>query len=305
MISITCSIDKPMAKKKDNKPVAEDTLLPAYEIRCGDCTKLARDIFVGTVPLIVADAPYNQGMDYADYDDNRLAAEYWEWTQLWLTQAAARLHPHGSLWLFYPDEWAAEVDIFCRKALKLHRRNWAQWIYTFGQAATRSFTRSHTHILYYTKHKTEFTFNADALRVPSARQLVYADKRANPKGKLPNDVWALLKPEIAAAVPEHGDVWEVSRICGTYKERCPGVPNQIPIEIMERIITASSNPGDLVVDFFGGTFSTGAAAINLGRRFLGFELSSKSCEFGDKRLEAAANARQQAVAAAAMKNYRL
>ena len=239
-----------------------------------------------SVSLIVADAPYNQGMEYSGHNDNMPAAQYWAWTEAWLRAAHTVLAPHGSLFLFYPDEWVSEVDVFCRKELKLHRRNMIEWIFTFGQAARKSFTRSHIHILYYVKTASNFTYHADAARVPSARQLVYGDKRAKAGGKQPDDTWVLLKQDLELFLPEAGDVWLENRVCGTYRARQKHAPNQIPVPLLERIIKVASDEGDLVCDPFVGTGSTGVAALHLRRRFVGFDVSSLCLEESNKRLQA-------------------
>ena len=75
------------------------------------------------------------------------------------------------------------------------------WYYTFGVNCERKFTRSHTHLLYFVKDRQDFTFRDEDLdnRIPSARELVYDDKRANPKGRLPDDTW-IIRP--AGAIGE-------------------------------------------------------------------------------------------------------
>src|SRR5436305_14031919 len=111
------------------------------------------------------------------------------------------------------------------------------------------FAKSHTHILYFTKDEKNFTFNADAVRVASARQTTYADARANPKGKLPDDVWYLRPQEAAAETSSSAeplfnelcDTWNVSRVCGTFKEREGWHGCQMPLGVLDRIIKASSN----------------------------------------------------------------
>lgn len=138
--------------------------------------------------------------------------------------------------------------------------------YTFGQNQKKKFNRSHTHILYFTKDKKRFVFNDKDIRVPSARQLIYKDKRANPIGKIPDDVW------------------QFSRVCGTFKERIEKHPCQMPESLLELIIKASSNKGDLVLDPFGGTGTTAAAAKKLNRNFITIEISKEYYEIILKRL---------------------
>src|SRR5439155_19851947 len=119
---------------------------------------------------------------------------------------------------------------------------------------------SHTHILYFTKDEKNFTFNADAVRVPSARQTTYNDRRANAKGKRPDVVWFLRPQEAQASglsfFGEDSDTWNVSRVCGTFKEREGWHGCQMPIGVLNRIISASSNSGDVVLDPFNGSGTT-------------------------------------------------
>ena len=163
-------------------------------------------------------------------------------------------------------------------------RNWIVWHYTFGVNCKRKFNRSHAHILYYVIDPKRFTFNADAMRVPSARQTTYADRRANPTGKLPDDTWVLRPQEDERAFPaRQRHLVRGSRVCGTFKERT-GHPCQMPEAVLERIIRVSSNPGDLVLDPFAGSGTTLAAAKRLGRHYLGVELSEEYAERVRQRL---------------------
>jgi len=136
-------------------------------------------------------------------------------------------------------------------------RNWVIWYYTFGQNCKRKFNRSHTHLFYFVKDAKRFTFNAGdpRVRVPSDRQLKYNDKRANPNGRLPHDVWTF------------------PRVCGTFKEREGWHPCQMPVDLLERIVLACSRPGEVVLDPFAGSGTTLVAAAKNDRRWVGVELS--------------------------------
>src|SRR5436305_9606675 len=163
-------------------------------------------------------------------------------------------------------------------------RNWIVWHYTFGVNCSKKFNRSHAHILYYVKDARRFTFNPDGVRVPSARQTTYADRRANPVGKLPDDTWVLRPQEEGDHFRPDSDTWYESRVCGTFKERT-GHPCQMPEAVLDRIIRVASNPGDVVLDPFAGSGTTLAVAKRLGRRFLGIELSEQYAEGVRRRLE--------------------
>lgn len=261
----------------------------------GDCvlklTTIRQNAAIGRgvrPALIVADPPYNIGQPYEAYADNRTYDDYMAFMESWLTEAERTLADTGSMWVFCPDEYVSEVDLYCRKTLKMTKQRHVIWAFTFGQKATRNFTRSHCHLLWLTRHKTKYTFNAEAVAVPSARQLVYKDKRAAPGGKPPDATWMLLAHQLAPHMGADKDVWLQSRVCGTFKERRKHSPNQIPVPLMERIVAACSDPGDLVVDPFAGTGSSGVACKKLGRNWLGFDLSKVCVAESNRRIKAAA-----------------
>jgi site-specific DNA-methyltransferase (adenine-specific) len=227
-----------------------------WEIVQGDCLEVLATIEPGSVNLVFADPPYNTKVNYgAHYNDAKKRPEYLSWCKAWIVAAVKTLAPDGSMWVLINDESAAEFKIMLEGA-GLHRRNWIVWYETFGVNCTKKFSRTKRHLFYMVRHPKRFTFNRDAVRIPSDRQIKYNDIRANPAGKLP------------------GDVWKVSRIAGTFHERVKGVPTQVPLELLWRVIVCSSNPGDFVVDPFCGSGSTGVACLKLGRRFLGIELSA-------------------------------
>src|SRR4051794_22313325 len=241
------------------------------QILTGDCLAHLARLEAGSVGLAFADPPFNIGYDYDVYHDGRGHDDYLAWTERWLAAVRRVLKPAGSFYVAIGDEYAAELKVRL-DALGLTMRNWIVWHYTFGVSCTRKFNRSHAHIFYYVADPKRFTFNADAVRVPSARQTTYADRRANPAGKLPDDTWVLRPQEEERCFAPDGDTWYVSRVCGTFKERT-GHPCQMPEAGLERVVRASSNPGDLTLDPFAGSGTTLAVARRLGRHYLGVELS--------------------------------
>jgi site-specific DNA-methyltransferase (adenine-specific) len=268
---------KKKAKKTPDKPLAVVEHL--------DCVVGMQKLSYDSIHLVVADPPYNLGRKYHNYDDRRPRGEYLCWATDWLFEVYRVLAKHGSFFLFMHDSLVSEMDVLC-KDMGFHKRGQIIWAYTFGVNCARNFTRAHTHILYYTKTKTRYTFNQHDkdLRVPSARQLVYNDKRANPAGRLPDDVWILRADELAAAHGNQGDVWLQSRVCGTFHERVRGMDNQLPIPIVARILQACSNPGEAVLDPFLGTGTTGVAAAMMGRNFFGYDVSGRYCKMAAKRI---------------------
>jgi len=250
----------------------------------GDClTELAK-LPEGCVQLAFADPPFNIGYEYDVYHDRRHANDYLAWTEQWLAAVKRVLSPTGSFFVAIGDEFAAEHKVRL-DALGLNFRNWIVWHYTFGVNCTKKFNRSHAHIFYYVADPKQFTFNDHTIRVPSARMTTYADRRANPVGKLPDDTWVLRPQETSEHFQAESDTWSISRVCGTFKERT-GHPCQMPAALLERIIRVASNPGDLVLDPFAGSGTTLAAAKRLGRKYLGIELSEHYAEGVRTRLQA-------------------
>jgi len=244
----------------------------------GDCVALFDQVEPASVDLVFADPPFNIGYDYDVYDDAREAEDYLTWCRQWMSGVHRALKPDGTFWLAIGDEYAAELKVLAQRELGFHTRSWVIWYYTFGVNCRRGFSRSHTHLFHFVKDRERFTFNADhpAERLPSARQLVYADARANPAGRLPDNTW-ILRPQDAGpkAFVETDDTWYFARVAGTFKEREGFHGCQMPERLLGRIIRLCSNPGDTVLDPFSGSGTTLAVAKKLGRRWMGFELSTE------------------------------
>ena len=220
--------------------------------------------------LIFADPPFNIGYKYDIYEDRKKYDEYYAWTEQWMAACRKVLKETGSFWVAIGDDYAAEVRVIGRK-LGLHLRNWIIWHYTFGQNTKRKFARSHTHLFYFVKDASDFTFNDEAVRTFSDRQREYKDKRAHDKGKLPDDVWA-----------------EFPRVCGTFDERERWHPCQMPETILARITRACSNRGDTVLDPFAGSGTTLAVAKKLSRQYVGIEISEDYVRNIESRLKSVA-----------------
>jgi DNA modification methylase len=272
------------------------------QVLTGDCLSTLARMPAGVVDLAFADPPFNIGYEYDHYQDRMEKDAYIAWTDRWLKAVGGSLSPTGSVYVAIGDEYAAEMKLRM-DAMGWTMRNWIVWHYTFGVNCTRKFNRSHVHIFYYVNDPKNFTFNADPVRVASARQTTYADSRANPKGKLPDDTWVLRPQEDASVYPADSDTWAVSRVCGTFKERGDH-PCQMPVAVLERIVRVSSNPGDLVLDPFSGSGTTLAAAKKWGRDYLGIELSENYAEQSRDRLERIVLAEEVLVARGTRKKVR-
>lgn len=240
----------------------------------GDCVKKLRKVAPGSIDLVFADPPFNIGYDYDVYDDDRSACDYLAWAREWIEGVFGALKSTGTFWLAIGDEYAAELKVAAQD-VGFTCRSWVIWYYTFGVNCKRGFSRSHTHLFHFVKDPQDFTFNQDnpAVRVPSARQLVYADARANPKGRLPDNTWILRPQDLPSGFPAAHDTWYFPRVAGTFKEREGFHGCQMPEQLLGRIIRVSSNPTEIVLDPFAGSGTTLAVAQKLGRQWIGLELS--------------------------------
>jgi site-specific DNA-methyltransferase (adenine-specific) len=241
----------------------------------------------GSVDLAFADPPFNIGYKYDVYEDRRAAEEYLEWTRQWGKALVRTLKPTGTFWLAIGDDFAAELKMIFQRELGLHCRSWVIWYYTFGVNCAKKFSRSHTHLFHFVRDAREFKFNADAIRVPSARQLVYGDSRADSRGRLPDDTWILRPQDASEAFQANEDTWYFPRVCGTFKERAGWHGCQMPEQLLGRIVKCCSDPGDLVLDPFTGSGTTLVTAKKLGRRYVGFELSTNYAAQTQGRIDAA------------------
>jgi DNA modification methylase len=268
-------------------PLNDARRLALDQLHPGDCLDRFRDVEEASIDLIFADPPFNIGYDYDVYDDRRDADQYLDWTRRWAREVVRVLRPSGTFWLAIGDEYAAELKCIFHREMGLSLRSWVIWYYTFGVNCKRKFSRSHAHLFHFTRDPKQYTFNDDAIRVPSARQLVYADARAHPLGRLPDDTWILRPQDVPGGFAPDGDTWYFPRVCGTFKERAGWHGCQMPEQLLGRILRACSNPGDVVLDPFGGSGTTLVVAKKLDRRYLGFELSPDYARRAQARLDAA------------------
>ena len=223
----------------------------------------------GPARLIFTDPPYNIGVDYGDGEKADLLTPqaYMKWVRQWLGLCWDCLTDDGSLWVMIGDEYAAE---YCTeiKAIGFTVRSWIKWYETFGVNCSNKFNRTSRHIFYAVKEENSFIFNPEPVTRPSDRQTKYGDSRAAVGGK----VW--------------DDVWQIPRLTGTCAERIPDFPTQLPIALVEPIVLCASIPGDLVVDPFNGSGTTGVSAVRNGRKYVGIEKSDKFADMSDMRLRA-------------------
>ena len=179
------------------------TIKGLNDIVQGDCVERMRALPAGAVDLVFADPPFNIGYEYDVYDDQQEHRDYLDWSRTWIGAVHRVLKPVGHVLAGDRRRVRGRAEVASQE-IGFHCRSWVIWYYTFGVNCTNKFSRSHAHLFYFVKDPESFTFRADELenRVPSARQLVYADTRANPNGRLPDDTW-VLRPQDLAELLHH------------------------------------------------------------------------------------------------------
>lgn len=200
------------------------------------------------------------GKDYGNNIDSKAWGEYEVFTRNWLTQATRILKPTGSIYVFMGVRFISRIFLILENEFKLNFNGWITWHYTQGMGRKQGFSPRHEDILYFTK-SPNYTFNLDDIRVPQK----YYRERNNMAGTNP------------------GDVWEFSHVHYCSAERV-GHPTQKPEALLERIIGASSNPGDIVLDPFVGSGTTCKVADVMGRKWLGIDINPQYIQMSQERI---------------------
>lgn len=230
------------------------------DLRCGDAVNLLKSLESDSVDLIVADPPYNLGKDYGNNHDLKGFDEYIDFTKKWLSEAKRVLKPNGTIYVFIGVRFISYLYDIMNRELQLFFNSWIVWHYTQGLGKTKGFSPRHDDILVFNKSK-DFVFNLDDIRVP---QKFYRE-RNNMRGANP------------------GDVWQFSHVHYSNPNR-QNHPTQKPEGIIERIVLASSNKGDTVLDPFSGSGTTLRVCQQLDRKAIGFELNPEYVAMTEMRL---------------------
>ena len=197
---------------------------------CGDSLIELKKIPDKSIDLIVTDPPYNLSKDYGNYQDKLEFDEYLDFSRKWLFEAKRVLKDDGTIYVFMGMKYISYIYNILEQELGMYFNSWITWFYTQGIGKTKGYSPRHDDILMFTKSSKKFTFNLDTIRVPQK----YYRSVNNMRGANP------------------GNVWEFSHMHYCNKNRKKH-PTQKPEGLYERMILASSNEGDTILDPFLGS----------------------------------------------------
>jgi adenine-specific DNA-methyltransferase len=277
-------IDKIASKHKLIEEALKNTLgppvysQPGFILYCGNCCELLSRLESSkfSVDLTITSPPYNIGKEY---EIPLSVDEYTALSSRWMNQIFKLTKSNGAFWLnvgyleIKDKGLCVPIPYLIWDKSPFYLLQEIVWKYGAGVTAKRRLSPRNEKWLFYVKDQMNYTFNLDDIRDPNVK---YPDQRKNGKyrcnslGKNPSDVWEF--PKVTTGAKRSS------------KERA-GHPAQFPLRVVERIIRASSNQSELVLDPFAGSCSAGLAAAGLGRIFLGIEIKPEYCELAIRRYE--------------------
>lgn len=239
---------------------------------CGDSLKVLKKIRDKSINLIFADPPYNIGKNFGNNIDKWDDVQgYIDWCKEWLDECFRILKDDGTMYFMTATQHMPYLDIYVSEKYNVLSR--IIWAYdSSGVQSKKMYGSLYEPILMVNKSpKSEYTFNYEDILVEAKtgakRKLI--DYRKTPP-----------QPYNTQKVP--GNVWNFSRV--RYKmEEYENHPTQKPEELLKRIILASSNEGDIVLDPFSGSFSTCGVAVKLNRKCIGIDLNEEYFKIGIRR----------------------
>lgn len=246
-----------------------------HKIIHGDSLEALKGIPDNSVDLIFADPPYNIGKNFNGHKEKwSTDEEYLNWCYKWLDLCIKKLKSNGSFYVMTATQFMPFFDIYLRNKLDILSR--IIWYYdSSGVQAKKYYGSMYEPILFCVKDKNNYTFNTNDILV---------EAKTGAKRKLID--YRKLVPTVYSSEKVPGNVWEFSRV--RYRmDEYENHPTQKPIALLERIVKASSNEGDLVMDPFSGTFTTCFVAKEFNRKSIGIELEDEYVKIGLRRLNLA------------------
>ncbi|CAN5681088.1 hypothetical protein BH18ACT11_BH18ACT11_15140 [soil metagenome] len=242
------------------EPIFETGLGKLYN---ADCLEVLPQVGERSVDLVFADPPFNLGKDYGNgVSDSLKDKEYLQWCERWIAEGVRVLKPGGAFFLWNLPRWNVELG-HCLNEAGMMFRHWVAVDIKYSLPIPGRLYPSHYSLLYYTKGKPKF-FDRPRVPIPVCRHCGgdikdYGGHRnkLHPDGLNLTDVWADIPPVRHSKTKRRG-------------------ANELSIKLLRRVLQIASEPGDLVLDPFGGGGSTYAAAEEMHRHWLGIEMGD--CE---------------------------
>lgn len=231
------------------------------ELICGNSIEKMKNIPTESIDLIVTDPPYNLNKNYGNTQDNMNFEEYLNFSRAWLSEANRVLAKNGSIYVFMGMRYISYIYTIMEKELGLYFNSWITWFYTQGIGKTKGFSPRHDDILYFNKNKSNYIFNLDKIKVP---QKFYRSIN-NMRGANP------------------GNVWEFSHMHYCNKNRQTH-PTQKPEGLYERIVLASSNENDIILDPFVGSGTLLRVCQQTNRQEIGIDINPEYIKMAKERL---------------------
>lgn len=228
---------------------------------CGDAIEEMKKLPDRTIRLIVTDPPYNLNKNYGNNQDKLEFDAYIDFSRQWLTEAKRVLTDDGTIYVFMGMRYISYIFNILEQELNMTFNSWITWFYTQGIGKTKGFSPRHDDILMFTKSSKNFVFHLDNIRVP---QKFYRSIN-NMRGANP------------------GNVWEFSHMHYCNKNRKKH-PTQKPEGLYERMILASSDPGDVVLDPFVGSGTALRVCQQTDRSGIGFDMNPEYVAMTKERL---------------------
>ncbi|MBS5531715.1 site-specific DNA-methyltransferase [bacterium] len=232
------------------------------------------------INLVITSPPYNIGKEYESVRD---VSSYIAWCEQWLDNIYNIITNNGTFWLnlgFLEIPGKGKnipITYLLWDKSNFYLEQEIVWHYEAGVAAKKRLSPRNEKWLFYVKDEKNYTFNLDDIRDPNVKypnQKKNGKLRCNPLGKNPSDVWCI--PKVTSGKNRSS------------QERTSH-PAQFPLEVIERIVKLSSNPGDIILDPFSGSGTTGICACGLNRSYIGFEINKDYCDMTIRRFESFKN----------------
>ena len=239
----------------------------------GDTLQTLKKFPPNKINLIITSPSYMLGKEY---DKERSFEEYKKYHSDVIKECHRVLTEDGALYWNVAQTPLENGEILPLGAIfynilkekKFYLKNWIIWHFEGGLNAKRRLTGRYENVLWMVKDTNNFVFNLDDIRITSKWD---KDKRNNPKGKNPTDFWPV------------DYVWEINRVVNVSKEKTAH-PTQFPEKMIKRVIKASSNKGDIVMDIFSGSGTVMKVAQDEERKWIGIDKESKYCKIAQKRV---------------------